>query len=1760
VSGGPGLPLTIDVMQDKHLRRVGAPLYSSAVAPAATEAVNSSLGMVFNGPGQSYTNAIVSTARNNFGIEAWVIVPTMPVNPGNYYIAMNGNPNANGWGLGLAVDEFNGPFYFGLLGGVTGVAGGRAGRTAHLALVRDNGVSTFYVNGRSIGTNTAAPIAPAGRFVIGGGVAGLIDEVRVFTFAAGQFTPDDLLLNQRRAVTAEATDFAPGRATLNGTASTFGLPTDVWFEWGTTPDLGNVTPPQALDSSQVTTANFSQPMTGLVSGQAYFFRAASSNALGVATGVMLEFTTGPTVQTLAASNVTATSALLSGVANPKGTLAKAWFEWGITTNYGDATPPQTLGIGSTPTNFSDSLTNLFAGGTFHYRAVLSNVNEVVTGTNRTFTTPVDFSVTRAIAGTVLVTIQPPEAVADGARWTLDNGPALFSEVPQGLITPSHHTVRARNLPNWREPAAVDVYVVGGKTSQVSMVYTPIPSFDFHDVPEQHARPGEPLEFIVTGTPSPSQLQVTTSPAVTTSLTFDPASGRVTYIPSPDERLPFTLTFTLAGAPVATTTITPLQSLPPEDVVINYDRPLPDDESRDYITISEIPSAAPVLFNGVSNTVLTVDISGKTLVFGAGHTARLLEAYNDRKNIQEFRLYADRVIIRSPLVLPQTHVTIRARELRFEGDGVINTTPLALHLKPPGISPLAWSSNNFTAPMGFAGHNGGDADVFVERFFADATTPTRFILTGGKGGPPGEGRQGYDEGVGFPNPADGGATSIPFFPGDTNWAKLMLRAGNSTNCGFRNGALKLYEQHYTRVGSVFTGTNFICGDPNSVARGEPGVSAGLPGTGGRGGMVRSTLDLSGYVSQAGGPPGDPGTTNYLGGTLFFQYIHFYFLISTVGNPPQTTFIPDPRPAPKVRGNTAINPSGTNGPSGGFTVVSDPAAWLHSFGLRAVTRFAKDAYLNGRVDETRKVLDEYLNVLRELQPVVPEQSITNLTDAEFAEATSLDQLVQEMSAITTRIDMNLDFFGNPAGWVPMLSFEANLAAYQDEITRSIPILYLAYWMNYSATNLQNSAAASLVAAQKLREEFGRMVQDYNDAETILPSLRQQSGDISRRILGLRAELSSLETQLVARAQQNVEDRHKLPFWKKALGVLSVAADLVPVGQPTVGRIGAGLATLAKIDLDHPVQSALSLTNAFDFTKNKDIRLCFSGSATNGTNTSSVSTNSPAKKRKLKLSEECGKFLQAELKEIAGVFKEVQVDSKELQAEIEKLKASDVTFQRAVATLTQLNKDKESIAATLMATLQALATLTSEMNENNAATDDMDNRAALQLAALDHNALVHIKEMERRAFDRLLKFQYFTAKAFQYRLLRPFPGNFQLNRLFERFQAIVAGADAHVLSQPERENLKQIYEEDLANTVNAVMAEINANAPSRELPRSVSLTAEELRLLNTTNQLVINFAQRLPRVFPNTREDLRIVNLRVAAIRAHPVGGALGEDALLFLDFNHLGESRVSRNGQNFRFRHYQSTTVSPIGWSFDLDLVNRQTNNSVLSASSGSLLKALLTQPTDANMLLFSRPAADADILIRRGVLSDNGIDLVIDSLTIEVEYEFVLQSPSRRTLDVQVRDGLQPIIVLNQTDVSGRRDGQGDFRRVYPAGLSLTLQAPAIYGGRPFDRWVINDAARPAGLNSVTFTIDNGTTAEAVYAPVPSIAPAPAPELAALPPAPGLVGFRFSTVQGRNYVIERKFALSDPAWTPVETMSGTGGLLQFTRPTTTNSSFFRLRVE
>jgi hypothetical protein len=73
----------------------------------------------------------------------------------------------------------------------------------NLALVRDSGVTSFYLNGVFVASSALAPFAVPGanaHFGVdaggGSGYEGLADHARFFSFAPGQFSPNDLSVNQ----------------------------------------------------------------------------------------------------------------------------------------------------------------------------------------------------------------------------------------------------------------------------------------------------------------------------------------------------------------------------------------------------------------------------------------------------------------------------------------------------------------------------------------------------------------------------------------------------------------------------------------------------------------------------------------------------------------------------------------------------------------------------------------------------------------------------------------------------------------------------------------------------------------------------------------------------------------------------------------------------------------------------------------------------------------------------------------------------------------------------------------------------------------------------------------------------------------------------------------------------------------------------------------------------------------------------------------------------------------------------------------------------------------------------------------------------------------------------------------------------------------------------------------------------------------------------------------------------------------------------
>lgn len=229
-----------------NLTRQGSPSYT------AVDGSNGSvLAMSFNGSTDSYTLASpVTTATDNFGVEARV----KPTNASDLQIVIyNGNTSTSGFGIFIQSGN-----YFGLYGlnaaFDTGVAA-TTGVWQDLALVRDGGISKFYLDGALVySANVGGPNPATSGFAVGQApqVAGqffngAVDDARVFTFAPGTFDPADLGANTSVAGTwswSYATDDGPAQSqNVTITAST-----------GVSGDASSISFPLTVDNSAPTAA------------------------------------------------------------------------------------------------------------------------------------------------------------------------------------------------------------------------------------------------------------------------------------------------------------------------------------------------------------------------------------------------------------------------------------------------------------------------------------------------------------------------------------------------------------------------------------------------------------------------------------------------------------------------------------------------------------------------------------------------------------------------------------------------------------------------------------------------------------------------------------------------------------------------------------------------------------------------------------------------------------------------------------------------------------------------------------------------------------------------------------------------------------------------------------------------------------------------------------------------------------------------------------------------------------------------------------------------------------------------------------------------------------------------------------------------------------------------------------------------------------------------------------------------------------------
>ena len=698
---------------------------------------------------------------------------------------------------------------------------------------------------------------------------------------------------------------------------------------------------------------------------------------------------------------------------------------------------------------------------------------------------------------------------------------------------------------------------------------------------------------------------------------------------------------LDDSPVQTRTVTnahlarvaealPLPSPLPEVPAVTLiggvrERPRP--ESRDYILVSQQENREKARFNTRLRVVTrTVQVAGVKLVWNSLDKDSVLMPLQGPGvlDLESIDMYADTVVIASPLRFPGTDVTIHARRLEFTGDGQIDTTPMG-HAGPArsgkhddkGRPVDAKSKPTYRAVDGLPGEAAGDIEVLVSSVTVPpGSTQPRFVARGSAGQRAEEGgvkdyaarldtqpavgkgktlsavtEQAVADqvrGAGFafakelsdwrwPGEVSAGDVSYQGekllssgkvvdlvvvahddTAGDTN---VFFFPGQADGTIRRHSALRWDNAEITHVTGVDVGKPAL----RVPGDGEDAYPGGKPGDGGSGGRISTSLPLAVLepLCDASGGAAGPETPAVPGeeaggphGALHVQMdvVKKAWWESSRG--PQLTYV---RPVGARHGDPAPARQGSAGPT--LPLAHSDVDWLSAEIVDAVLACARDAYRKGHRDLARSLLEPYYAVLRDgvERPELP-------LDVE-SRAIAVNSLVANLQT-------NLDYFGNPSGWVPRLRLSSNFEAFATMRQASLKLLYYAMTMEQKYDDLQHKEDLADQTAKALESELTETVAVMARATEDLARARRDVLAVKQKVQDKQNEIDLLKHYA---EQESLQAMERQRIFRGVAKLVGGVMKVCPVGQPYVGLGGDIASAVGDIDITDPKNLSKSIGDA-------------------------------------------------------------------------------------------------------------------------------------------------------------------------------------------------------------------------------------------------------------------------------------------------------------------------------------------------------------------------------------------------------------------------------------------------------------------------------------------------------------------------------------------------------------------------------------------------------
>ena len=885
---------------------------------------------------------------------------------------------------------------------------------------------------------------------------------------------------------------------------------------------------------------------------------------------------------------------------------------------------------------------------------------------------------------------------------------------------------------------------------------------------------------------------------------------------------------------------------------------------------------------------------------------------------------------------------------------------------------------------------------------------------------------------------------------------------------------IFEDRNGKISSISTSPAMFSNDPTSTETGANGANAGnitlyikdfkqtsqqlrfiaiggngessngKPGKGGNGGVVKSTIDVHTFCDLI---HGSGGRRN--------DWMEF----------------------------------GQHGTDGNFTLETKEFEWLHPNFVSAVVKHAKDAYLNLHNGFTYEIFKEYTVWFNEYRA---SNEWAVLSDEQKMELNNADM---EMQTVMARIGQNLDYFGNPIGWVPMLSFEVNKLAFEQEIEKAIRVMYLSYWLKDIERFKNNHLTVCENAISMVRKELGDNEKIIKELVKLIPELRNEVRILEGEIQNVQQRIADKENQLLAQAKDNLKKRDRLAKCAGVLNVIAAVTSQIPcVGTVVSAAAAAGSAYLTNVanasqaEVDKYADVAGEFYNtAKEFTQSDG----FSKVSEELDKIDISALNSSGTKEAFKNISETVTPVIKSIGKVYTAFSQSPVTNEQVKAELNKLIAESKEYQEFQCELTMLQDKKLATEQKIADAFNNIATTSIEVQNNIATIDGLNGDLFNGNSRRDLRAMQYLDDMERRAKERLLKYHYYMGKAYEYRMLQPYNAELNLTSLFERFRDIAkTNPNKSILDAADFQNLKAVYEEQLSTVTANILDEYNNNRPELTTPIRFKLTEEDLAALNAERDINLNIFER-GMISPN-QENVRIVSFKIYDMKVH-LEGNQSNFAYFDLLLEHSGISRLRNKGEIYYFNHINNQNQNPITWGIRYDAISGINNTHEPSFASSSLLYSLLEKLQQANnqgqtnnIMIYSRPSAWADIRISKNNVVSGNTKMIIDELIFELQYDFVQRPTANRNLDIYAKDidgsniTLSPYIEVSQADKSGRANGRAIMYRTYNSNTDVTLTAPKEYGRYQFVNWTDRYDAVVSTKLSVNTKLTNDVVLTANY--------------------------------------------------------------------------------